>query len=164
MDRGKVEFTSDEAIDKIVSQGQISITNPGAQATDSLGINFNVPTYRIVTSTRPNPYGRNAFVRYRWSYDGGTNWNGQGSSMAFGYNLSFRTNGVHQSSDPVADLRAHVAVATSDTQITFRTVSTYHSTSGIYSDTVLSPFKITWGNWSPISQTFIIQYWVYERT
>lgn len=158
MDRNKVEFNSDDPVDKIVHQGEVSVTNAGAQSGEG-----NSPSNRLVTHTISNPYGKNAFVRFKWSYDNGNNWNGQGSTMGFGYSLEGRYNGAHQGYYPAAGFRAHVSVGMTNSQMLFRTVSGYHTTNGIYSDTRTGPFRTEWGGWSPISQTIRIKYWVYER-
>ena len=163
IDRSKIAFYSDDPIDKIVMRGQVTVTNAGSQpVTDGLG-NVNYPDLRAATTTIANTYGRAVMVRYRWSIDGGTTWNGQDSNMFYGYNVDARFNGVSQGSQPTTSLRGIVAVGSTNSQITFRTVSNYHTTAGIFANTVSPSFNINWGGWSSISQTFTIQYWAYER-
>lgn len=163
VDRSKIAYFSDDPIDKIVLQGQISVSNAGSVSTNT-GYDVNYPGMSGTSNSIANPYGRSAMVRYRWSVDGGATWSGQDSNMFYGYSVDGRVNGVHQEWAPTASLRGMVAVGTTSSNIVFRTLSNYHTTSGIYSNLVFSPsVQVQWGGWSAISQNFIIQYWVYER-
>lgn len=120
-----------DPVDKIVDQDEITIINDGATTFPDEA--------RIVTDTKPNPYGKAVFVRARWSVDGGASWQSIDSRLMFQYDDSGTT---------LYGLRAGISVGCSNASVHFRTANGYHGDVS--------------GTYTPISQTFIIQYALFE--
>ena len=130
---GKVVFDSLHPVDKVVEEGTISITNDGNSG--------DYQTAKIQTATIGNPYGAKCLVNFAWSVDG-TSYNGPDARLVYQYTVT-------PPGSTLAGLRAAVSVGVSATEIKFRTANNYHgNVSGI--------------SFTPISQTFIIKYALYE--
>lgn len=153
LDLTKIAFDSRHPIDKIVQQGTISITNDGNTTTSGTG--GGEQRAKIVEQTTTNNYGRAALARFRWSVDGGTNWQGMDAQLLFGFTITFTDFGF--TTDPIQGLRAACSIGVSDSTIIFRTANGYH---GNVTTTTASPVGT---GYTPISQTFLIEYALYER-
>lgn len=135
--------------DKIVQQGTVSegtnitIVNPG-QSSGSVG---DFSKYNIASTSISNQYGKPVFIRYRWSVDGGTSRQGARSSFPMTFNL----DGTQLVDFP----DKAVSVGSDATNIYFRTANVGHNGHTWNGGTE------TWSN-TPVSATFIIEYWCYE--
>lgn len=145
IDRTKLAYSSEDPIDKIVSTGTITVVNDGATS----------PTYqkaKIVTSTITNPYGKKCFVRARWSVDG-TNKNSLHTHLVYTFVVSTVPGDPgHPASATLNGLKAAVSIGVSNSTIYFRTANGLH---GNVSGT-------TTPSYTPTSQTFTIDYALYE--
>jgi hypothetical protein len=142
-----ISFISQDPIDKIVQQGEISIVNNGTTSPA-------YQTAKIVSSTVANDYGRAGFIRARWSIDGGTNWQGLESQILYVFNVATVSgNPGHPSNTNLSGLDSALSIGCSDSTITFRTANGKH---GNVTNTV-SPV------YTPTSRTFLIQYTLMER-
>lgn len=145
LDLTKIAFDTRHPIDKVVQEGEVTIVNDGAT------VNFQES--KIVTSTVANDYGRAALARARWSVDGGINWQGMDAQMVYTYTYNYN-DGVTSFSDQSPGLRAAISIGSDNNFVYFRTANGYHGT--VNDDGVTQTF-------TPTSQTFIIQYVLYER-
>lgn len=127
-----LNFLSLDPIDKIVSQGEITINNDGSTTFPDEA--------KIVTATATNPYGKAVLARARWSVDGGTSWQSIDSRLMFQYDDSGTT---------LYGLRAAISVGCSDGSVYFRTANGYHG-------------DVSLGVYTSNSQTFTIQYALFE--
>lgn len=141
-DTDLLAFFSNYPIDKIVGHDTITIVNDGVTSG-------NYQQSKIVTDTKSNPYGIKALARARWSLDGGANWQTLDSQITYTFSVTYPGPFV----DTLSGLRAAISVGCSDGQVHFRTASGYHGAvvQGMSSAT-----------YTPISQTFLIEYWLYE--
>lgn len=135
-------ITSEHNSDKIVlTPATETVVNSGAT-------NQSPQTALVVEKRIANPYGKACFVRYRWSVDGGANWQGQLGRLNFSFTLT--TPG---GSGVLPGLQAAVSIGCSDIEIIFRTASGYHGN--------VSDNGVTY-TYTPISQTFLIEYSLFE--
>lgn len=137
-----LSFLSEHPIDKIVHHDTITIVNDG----DTSGQVGTFQTAKIVTDTRPNPYGRAALMRARWSINGGSTWQALESKLVYTFTLT--SFGVI-----LNGLDSAISVGCSDSTIYFRTANGRHGNVGG------SPPS----SYTPTSRTFLIEYWLYER-
>lgn len=141
-----LSFFSEYPTDKVVQVGSISIVNDG--------ITSNAPqSSKIVTDSTPNTYGRKSLVRFKYSVDGGTNYQSQESHLVYSYTITITSIPV---TTIMGGLRAAVSVGVSDSTIFFRTANGYHGNSS----RVLPADPDVY---TCISQTFNIVYALYER-
>lgn len=123
-----------DPVDKIVHQGEVTITNDGATLFPEES--------KIVTATATNPYGKAVFARARWTVDGGASWQSMDSRIMFQYqDLDLGAT--------LYGLRAAISIGCSDSSVHFRTANGYHG-------------NVSAGAYSPTSQTFTIQYALFE--
>ncbi len=147
-----LSFSTNNSIDKIVQQGTISIVNDGN--TTNTGTNVGPQVAKIVEDTATNSYGRATLCRFRWSVDGGTSWQGMEAELLFVFSITYTDIPITLSR--LQGLKAAVSVGVSDSTITFRTANGFH---GNQSTTTGSPNA----GYTPTSQTFQIEYALYER-
>lgn len=149
-----LSFLSDNPIDKIVfptlttDNNEITIVNDG-DTTSLLG---GFSQAKIVEDTRPNPYGRAALARARWSIDGGDNWQALESKILYGYNLIVTGIGTF----PNGGLDSAISIGCDDSTVYFRTAN------GRHGNVTQNPMSGA-TSYTPTSRTFLIQYWLYER-
>lgn len=132
-----LDFYSQNAIDKTVTAGTLTIVNSGA-----------TPQYQqanIVTASIANPYAAPAYIRYTWSIDG-LNFNSPTSDIPYTFTLLGSPSG----NVILYGLQAAVSAGVSAANITFVTANGYHG------DVTYST-----GAYSPISLTFTIRYAVF---
>lgn len=133
---------SDYSQDKIVYHDTITIVNDGV----TTGTTYTWQQNKVVQSTIPNPYGRAALARARWSIDGGASWQSLESKIVYTYTLT--AFGV-----VLWSLDSAISIGCSDSTIYFRTANGRHG-------------NVT-GNpptgYTPTSRTFLIEFWLYER-
>lgn len=142
----KFSFVSDFPIDKIVTEGTITIENDG-----DTGTAYN--TAKIVQETVTNTYGRAGLMRARWSIDGGANWQGMDTELTYTFTLSsVPGNPGHPVSDTLFGLDSALSVGCQDSQLVFRTANGRHG----------NVSNLTSPVYTPTSRTFIIQYALYE--
>lgn len=134
IDTDLLSFLSSDPIDKIVHEDEITIVNDGVTSF--------AQEAKIVTSTKVNPYGKAVLARARWSIDGGSSWQSIDSRLMFQYTDSGVT---------LYGLRAAISIGCSSNNVHFRTAN------GLHGDVVA-------GVYTPTSQTFIIQYALFEDT
>lgn len=140
-------FLAKYPIDKIVQHDTIEIVNDGDTGQDYYWA-------KIVTAAVINEYGRAGLVRARWSIDGGATWQALDSRIVYAYTVStVAGNPGHPASTTARGLDSGISVGCSDQFIYFRTANGKH---GNVTNTV-SP------NYTPVSRTFLIEYWLYER-
>jgi len=135
VDRSKLNYFSQDPIDKIVQESEVTIVNDG----DTAGTT-GAQSAKIVTSTATNNYGKAVLTRARWSVDGGNSWNDLDARLMFEYTDSGVT---------LYGLRAGVSVGCSSSSVHFRTANGYHG-------------NVSGGAYTPTPQTFIIQYALFE--
>ena len=142
VDTSKLNFITRHSIDKVVQQGTVTIVNDGAttSATES----------KIVTETVPNDYGRAALARCRWRVDGGS-WQGMTSQMVYTFTY---TDSTIPSSDSTPGLKAAISIGCDDNFVYFRTAN------GLHGDVT---YNGSTESYTPTSQTFEIEYALYER-
>lgn len=148
-DVDKVLFDSRYSIDKVVQEGTIEITNNG-DTTSGAGSQ----TAKIVTDTTPNTYGRAALARFRWSVDDGVNWQGMDSKLVYSFSSTLTDIPITVT---LKALNAAVSVGCDDTTVYFRTANGLH---GNQSRTSAQAATV---GYTPTSQTFLIEYALYER-
>lgn len=144
IDRSKLLFYSGDPIDKVVYTDSITVTNNG----DTTTIPGGYETAKIVSQTIPNPHGKQCFVRYKWSING-MDFNRARDSLLYTYLLN--TPG---GSSTLQGLQAALSVGTTDSSIIFRTANGYHGDVTGHTDGTTT--------WVPISQTFTIEYALFE--
>lgn len=150
----RLNFYSGDPIDKVViPPGIVSVTNDGNTTTSGTGDGDQIA--KIVTSTIPNPYGRKVLCRFTWSIDG-ANFNSGESHLIYSYTITFTD--THATGSPINALQAAVSVGVNDTTITFITGNGYH---GNVSRVSTGPLG---SGYTPISQTFVIKYALFEIT
>lgn len=135
VDLTKLAFSSEYPIDKIVQEGEVTVVNDG-NTTATTG----AQSAKIVTSTTTNNYGKAVLARARWSIDSGVSWNDIDARLMFEYTDSGFT---------LYGLRAAISIGCSSTSVHFRTANGYHG-------------NVSGGAYTPTSQTFIIQYVLFE--
>lgn len=158
---------SDWPTDKIVYIGNtangkaVTVVNPGSLSISSGG-DINRPDINIVTQPIPNPYGKACLARIRWSVDGGSTWQGTDSVMTIQYTYNITVSGSPAGSTLTPPMvRGYVNVGCDDDYIYFRVQSHYNSNPVAVAVTP-TPFSQTFSGWSPISQTFLIEFALYE--
>lgn len=151
-DVNKLNFSSEDPIDKIVAQGTITVVNDGN--TTTTGTNTQYQSAKIVTSTIANTYGRAAFARYKWSVDG-TNYNTGTAHLLFSFTRTITS--IPVTSSPMRGLKAAVSVGCSNSTVYFRTANGFHN-----NVSVVNPADVN--GYTPTSQTFTIIYALYERS
>lgn len=149
----KLNFYSGDAIDKIVHEDTVTYTNDGNTTTS--GTNNGDQSAKIQNDTIPNPYGKKAFVRFKWSTDA-TNFNGAEARIIYGFTITFTD--IPVTSSPLQGLSAAVAIGVSASTITFQTANGLHGNS---SRTSLASSST---GYTPTSQTFTISYALYEMS
>lgn len=140
----KVNFYSGDPIDKVVATGEIDIVNDGATSSPQ--------SSKIVTDSVANPYGKKVLVRFRYSIDGGTSFNSEDAHLVYSYTITITSIPI---TTTLGGLRAAVSVGVSNNTIFFRTANGYHGNAT--RATPPDPDVYT-----PISQTFKIQYALFE--
>lgn len=140
-DINKFILHSDYPMDKIVYIGvpQTIINN---------GVTTSPYENKIEEVRLTNPYGKKCFIRARWSIDNGNSW--QPLEGRFMYNYDYSSPFLNTT---LAGLRAAISIGASDTQIVIRTANGYHG--GVFDDGVNYIY-------TPISQTFIVEYALME--
>lgn len=142
VDISKLQFSSTDAIDKIVLQDTITIVNSGATS--------DYAAAKITTNTIANPYGRKVMCRYSWSIDGG-GYNSADTRMSFSYTITTTPPGI--TSTPIPGLKAAVSVGVNDSTITFLTANGEHGNVADNAGVI---------TYTPISHTFTIKYALFE--
>lgn len=140
----QISMTSDHNIDKIVYQNTISVVNSGATGQEDF-------TAFIVTGTAPNPYGRKCFARFRWSVDNGTTWQAQNTKIIYLYKITLTSIPL---TDYVNGLSAAMSVGCNKDTIFFRTAN------GLHGDVIDNGVTTSY---TPIPQTFLIEYSIFEE-
>lgn len=150
-DRNKLQFYTGDPIDKIVAPlVQRTIVNDG----NTTGQTGTWQTAKIVQQSYTNPYKKRCFARGRWSIDGGATWNTFSTKLKFGYVIHLTGSFAGPDQDSVG-LRAAVSIGVNDDNVIIRTANGYHGNVTVNTDTNAQTY-------SPISQTFIIEYALYE--
>lgn len=146
-----LSFFSKHPIDKIsyIHPTQVSIVNGGVSSPQAT---FNYLVANIATDRIPNPYGKKCLVRGRYSVDGGVSWNDLDSKIRYGFNITVTGPGGFTA--PLTSRRAGVSIGVDDNFIYFRTGSAYHGDVTMNGGTGVSTF-------TPISQTFLIEFVLY---
>lgn len=145
-DRTKLSFFSNDSIDKVVQQGEITITNSGATSDYQAAL--------VVSDSVTNAYGRAGFVRARWSIDGGTNWQALEAELIYTFTVNSEAGDPgHPTSFLLNGLDSAVSIGCTDSTITFRTANGRHGT--------VTGFVTP--SYTPTSRTFVIQWALYER-
>lgn len=157
-----LHFYSENQIDKIVQSGEFTIVNPGAISVTLLNV-IDQPRVRTVSTTQANSYGRAGLIRARYSLNGGTDWQEMESAIAFGYEVDTYVDSSFASTTLQADVRAQVVLGSDDNTIYARFLSGYHNGDPLRQDINTGTGNSTFSGWTAISQTAIIQYWLYER-
>lgn len=132
VDVTKLNFYSGNPIDKVVYEGSVTIVNDGATSFPEEA--------KIVTSTQTNPYGKAVLARARWSVDGGSSWQNLNSRLLYGFTNAGTTQW---------GLKAAISIGCSSSQVHFRTANGYHG-------------DVVAGAYTPTSQTFLIEYALFE--
>lgn len=148
----KLNFYSGDPIDKVVATGTVTYTNNGN--TTITGTNTGDQSAKVQNDTIANPYGIKSFVRFKWSIDGGTNYNGAETRIIFGFTITYTD--IPATSPPLQGLSAAVSIGVSASTITFQTANGLHGNSSrLLADSTSTGY-------APTSQTFTIQYALYE--
>lgn len=134
----KIQFISQNPIDKIVQSGSLSIVNPGNSSNAYIG--------KLTTTSVTNNYGKSCLVRIKWRISGITDWLGLEAMPMYEYSSSY-TGGptIYESAQ-----YGQVTVSSDDNYINFNTINLSHS-------------NLVDGSFTAISRTFEIQYWAYEK-
>ena len=151
VDVTKLQFYSGYVADKVVTTGSILITNNGD--TTGLGSNTGDQTARIVTSSIANPYGKKAFVRYKWTTNS-LDFNSSDTHQVYSYTTTFTD--IPVTSSPMQALRAAVSIGVNASNIIFYTANGLHG-----NVSRLSSSSSTVG-YTPVSLDFIIYYAIFE--
>jgi hypothetical protein len=140
-----INFIGTDQIDKVVYSPvpRLSVTNSGATSSSP-------QSAFIVTTAIENPYKKKCFVRYKWTTNGGTNWNNADGRELYTYTYTF-TPGPFSS--VLGGLRAAASVGADDNYIYFRTAN------GLHGDVSDDGISITY---SPTSLIFDFQYALFE--
>ena len=149
-DRDKLQFYTGDPIDKIVATAvQKTIVNDG-NTTGALG---TWQTAKIVSEDYVNPYGRQCFVRGKWSIDGGTTWNTFETHLRHTFTILL-TNPVLPSQQGMG-LKAAVSIGVSDTTVRIVTANGDHGNVTINIGTGVESY-------TPTSHSFLIEYELFE--
>lgn len=152
VDITKLQFHSGYPIDKVVRAPTqpVIVTNDGN--TTTTGTNTGDEQAKIVTSSITNPYGKRAFVRFKWATNG-TDFNGADAQQIFSYTITFTD--IPTTSSPLRALKAACSIGISDNNITFITANGFHGNVSR---------KSTDGNtgYTPTSLDFTIYYAIFE--
>lgn len=144
VDLNKLSLWTEHPIDKIVGQGSISIVNDGSTS--------NAPqSSKIVSQSVTNPYGKKVLVRFKWSVDN-VNFHSAESILSYAYTITITSLGI---STVLGGLMGAVSGGVSDNSIIFRTANGYHSNVTRANPTAPDVY-------TPISQTFYIEYVIFE--
>ena len=140
-----LSFLSKHQIDKIVYA-------PGtAESVVNSGATTQAPQTAFIVEKRiTNPYGKKSFVRARWSVDNGDNWQSLSSRLVYVFTLTIPAIPL---SEELNGLQAALSIGVSDNEVIFRTASGYHGN--------VSDDGVTY-TYTPISQTFLIEYALFE--
>lgn len=152
-DVDKLNFYSGDLVDKVVYEPDEPevIVNDGDTVTGS-GAFGDYQRAKVVSLNIDNPYGKRCFVRGRWSIDDGATWHTIDSRLKYAFVMNY--SGMFGSfSQDMPALRAAVSIGVSDSQIKFVTANGYH---GDVSQDDSS------ASYTPISQTFTIEYALFE--
>ena len=148
-DRDDLQFYTGDPIDKIVAPAvQVSIVNNG-----DTGGNMNWQTAKVVSVDYANPYGKQCFVRGKWSIDGGATWNTFETHLIDTFTINI-TN-PSQPSQTGQGLLAAVSIGVSDEYVRVTTANGHHGNVTV---------NIGTGNqtYSEISHTFLVEYELFE--
>lgn len=137
-----LSFISEHPIDKIVYHDTITVVNDGVTS----GQPATWQEAKIVTATLPNPYGRAALARARWSIDGGTTWQPMEARLVYTFTLTALSTVIN-------GLDSAIAIGCSDSTVYIRTANGRHGDVGGNPPTT----------YTPTSRTFLIEFWLYER-
>ncbi|MCA9325519.1 hypothetical protein KDA23_05665 [Candidatus Saccharibacteria bacterium] len=150
-DRDKLQYYSGDPIDKIVaSKVQKSISNDG----DTTSASGTWQSAKIVTKTYTNPYGKQCFVRGRWSIDGGTSWNTFESHQRFSFTILI-INPVNPS-QLGQGLKAAVSIGVSADLVKIVTANGDHGN-------VTVDIGAGTQTYTPTSHTFLVEYELFEK-
>lgn len=145
VNREVLNFYSYDTTDIVVGGDTVSFTNDGVTSDPEQA--------KIQTNSIPNPYGKQCFIRYKWSLDG-TNFNSAITRLLYSFIFSFIS--PPSSSPPVQALQAAVSCGTDAENIYFVTGNGYHGNA-----TFATPSTPT-AVYTPIAQTFTIEYVLFE--
>lgn len=115
------------------------------------------PTYynsdNIDTIILDNPYGKKAFVEYRWSIDDGVTFNSPETLIEYDFIIDASALGGPAASPPIPGTKAGVAMGVSANEILIQFINGYHG-------------KVTYtagdDSYTGIDLDFIVQYAIYE--
>ena len=145
MDPDKFLFTSDYPIDKVVHTGTLTIVNDGQTS----GQSGSWQTSKYVDSgILANPVGRDCFIRFVWSIDGGTNWQSSTTHLWYGYQVFYPGLTAN-----LGGVQGAVSAGCSNTGMIFNTINGSHGNVSVNSGGGAS--------YTPISRTFNIKYVMY---
>jgi len=144
VDIAKLQFSSNDPLDKIVEEGTVVIVNSG--------ITSDYAAARIVTETKANTYGSKLYARFVWKIDSG-DYNSQDTRFRYSYTITTTPPGV--TSSPYPGLKAAVAIAVSNSLITFQTAN------GDHGNVVSNDGGITY-IYTPTTHTFTVKYALFE--
>ena len=148
-DRDALQYYSGDPIDKVVAPAvQRTIVNDG-----NTGGTFDWQTSKIVDGDYENPYGKQCFVRGKWSIDGGTTWNTFETHLIYSFTI-FLINPVSPSQDG-QNLKAAVSIAVSASSVKIRTANGFHGDVTVNIGTGAQSY-------TPTSLTFLIEYELFE--
>lgn len=134
-----LSMISEYSQDKIVAHDIVKISNDG----NTSGQTGTWQVSKIVERVLPNPYGRAALARARWSLDGGSNWFPLEQKRLY----TFTVDGIFT----LFGLGEGISIGCSDDSIFIRTANGRHGN-------VTTPSSYT-----PTPRDFLIEYWLYER-
>lgn len=150
VDRDKLNFYSEDPIDKIVApRVRRTITNSGYTANQ----NGKSQTANVTSNTYTNPYGKKCFVRGRWSIDGGSNWSTFDSHIKYTYTVKF--SGANLPNQSGLNLGAAVSIGVSKDYVKILTANGYHGT-------VTVNVNNNSESYTPTSKTFLVEYELFE--
>lgn len=148
--RDKLQFYTGDPIDKIVAPAvQQTIVNDG-----NTGGTTGWQTSKIVQQDYTNPYGKQCFVRGKWSIDGGTTWYTFEAHQIFTFTNNI-SGTAYTGTQTGQNLKAAVSIAVSATTVRIVTANGDHGNVTTNSDTNAQSY-------TPISHTFLIEYELFE--
>lgn len=139
-----INFIGTDPIDKVVYSPdlKISVVNDGATSSPQ--------SAKIVTAQIANPYKKKCFVRFKWTTNGGINWENPDGREIYAFTYTF-TPGPF--STVMGGLRGAVSMGTDDNYIYVRTAN------GLHGDVSDNGVSLTY---TPISLVFDIKYALFE--
>lgn len=151
LNRNNLGFYSPDTIDKIVQSGEITIVNDGVRPEPLEA--------KLVTTTASNNYGRASLIRAIWTVDDGAIWRGQMTVEFNAFEADVYNGSTFLETIPFLGVGSAIGIGCSDSLIHIRAINGY-TQSGVELD--VEPEPVQW-SFSPVSLTFRIQYWMFER-